>query len=381
MSNSPTRPAAPISPLDLAAERAELGSELETVILEVLSSGQYVLGPHVQAFENAFAELCGVSHGVGVASGTDALIVALRALGIGPGDGVVTTPFTFFASASTIAMAGARPVLADVELETGLLDVAAAEAALDSNTRMILPVHLYGQMVDMRGFASLAEKHGVTILEDAAQAHGAVRDGVRPGQLSQAACFSFYPTKNLGAAGEGGLVVTKEDALAQRLREVRDHGSAKKYHHEHLGTNSRLQAFQGAVLGCKLPHLERWNERRRAIAAQYDAAFAEVEEVVPLTTRESSVHARHQYTVRIVGPRNRDEVQCDLAGLGIGAAVHYPVTVHAQAAAKPWGYSEGQFPNAERLAREVLCLPVHPFLTDEDVERVATAVRDTARGV
>jgi len=375
-----TRRAAPIAPLDLAAERAELGNELEEAVLQVLRSGRYVLGPEVEAFERSFAELCGVAHGVGVASGTDALIVALRALGIGRGDAILTTPFTFFASASTIALCGARPVLADVDLETGLLDLAAAEAAWEPSVRWILPVHIYGQMVDMRAFAGLAERHGAGIVEDAAQAHGAQRDGVRPGERSAAACFSFYPTKNLGAAGEGGLVVTRDDALARRLREVRDHGSPEKYRHAHLGLNSRLQALQGAVLRCKLSHLERWNERRRALASLYDEAFAGVDDVVPLTTTDGAVHARHQYTVRIVGPRDRDRVQRALAEQGIGAAVHYPIPVHLQEAARDWGYAEGQFPNAERLCREVLCLPIHPFLTDADVLRVAAAVRDAAQG-
>lgn len=380
MSNSQARPAAPIAPLDLAAERAELGPELESAVLEVLRSGRYVLGPEVEAFERGFAELCGVAHGVGVASGTDALLVALRALGLGPGDAVVTTPFTFFASASTIALVGARPILCDVELDTALLDLAATEAALEPDVRCILPVHLYGQMVDMRAFAALAERHELTILEDAAQAHGASYDGVRPGELSAAACFSFYPTKNLGAAGEGGLIVARDDAIAERLRQQRDHGSPEKYRHAHLGTNSRLQAIQGAVLGRKLPHLERWNERRRAIAAAYDAAFDGVDEVVPLATRPGAVHARHQYTVRIVG-RPRDDVQRELQDAGIATAVHYPIPVHLQEAARDWGYAEGRFPNAERLCREILCLPVHPFLSDEDVERVAAATSAAARGL
>lgn len=364
--------ASPIHPLDLAAERAALGPALEEAVLAVLRGGRYVLGPEVERLEADFARLCGVAHGVGVSSGTEALVLGLKALGVGPGDEVLTSPFSFFASASTIAWVGATPRFADVDPRTALLDPTAAAAALTPATKAVVPVHLYGQMADMRAFRALAEERGLALLEDAAQAHGAARDGFGPGVLGDAAAFSFYPTKNLGAAGEAGLVVTDDAQLAQFLRELRDHGSPRKYVHAHVGTNARMHAFQGAVLNVKLPHLAAWNERRGAIAARYDAAFADSDLVRPLERVPGAIHAYHQYTVRVAG--DRDRVLAELAASGIHAGVHYPIPVHLQEAARPWGFGPGDFPHAEALAAEVLCLPVHPFLSDDDVDRVAATL-------
>jgi dTDP-4-amino-4,6-dideoxygalactose transaminase len=364
--------------VDLAAERAQVGAEVEQAVSRVLASGRYILGPEVEALERDFAGVCGVKHGIGVASGTDALILGLRALGVEPGDHVVTSPFTFFASAASIDLIGAVPRLADVDPDTGLLDPAATAAAIDDKTTCIVPVHLYGQICDMQAIAALAESKGLTVLEDAAQAHGATRDGIASGKLGDAGIFSFYPTKNLGAAGEGGMVVTDDDGVAERMRQLRDGGSAAKYLHARVGTASRLQAIQGAVLRVKLPHLADWNRRRAANASRYTAAFAGSETVVPLRLDPGCVHAWHQYTVRIRGERPRDEVQAALAERRIFCGVHYPQPVHAQEAARPWGYRMGDFPAAEQLAREVLCLPVHPFLTDGDVERVAEALLELA---
>jgi dTDP-4-amino-4,6-dideoxygalactose transaminase len=384
----------PIAPVDLAAERAALGPALEEAVLRVLRSGQYVLGPEVERFERDFAALCisaqsggspapgggGAAWGVGVANGTDALILGLRALCVQPGDHVVTSPFTFFASAGAIAWMGARPVLADVELDTALLDPARAEAAVDAQTTALLPVHLYGQMADMRAFRALADRRKLALLEDCAQSHGAARDGVRCAELGDAAAFSFYPTKNLGACGEGGMVVTRREAVAQRLRRLREHGSPVRYSHAEIGTNSRLQGIQAAALNVKLPHLAAWNARRAAIAARYDAAFRDVQELVPLTRRPGATHVYHQYTLRLVGPVAREAVIEALKPRKIALAVHYPSPVHLQEAARPWGYGPGDFPNAERLAREVVCLPVHPFLSDADVDRVAEELTAAARG-
>jgi dTDP-4-amino-4,6-dideoxygalactose transaminase len=365
----------PLAPLDLAAERDFLGATIEEAVLSVVRSGQYVLGPEVARFEQDFAALCGAAHGVGVASGTDALVVALRALGVGPGTSVVTSPFTFFASAGTVLWCGARPIFADVDPDTALLDPERAADAIEDDTRCLLPVHLYGQMADVTRFRELADERGLALLEDAAQAHGATRDGHGPGALGDAAAFSFYPTKNLGAAGEAGLVVTRDDAVADRLRQLRDHGSPRKYEHETLGTNSRMHALQGAVLNVKLPHLADWVARRAEIAARYDAAFADLAGVRPLARVPDATHAWHQYTVRVdedgIG---RDALQAALADEGIHAAVHYPRPAHLQAALGELGYGPGDFPEAERLAREVLCLPVHPFLADADVDRIAEAV-------
>lgn len=367
-----------IQPVDLAAERESLGPELEDAVLRVLRSGRYVLGPEVEALERDFAALHGVEHGVALATGTDALWLALLALGVEPGDEVVTSPFTFFASAACIALLGAKPVLADVDLDTALLDPAKAEAACTPRTTCVLPVHLYGQLADMRAFRELADRRGLRLLEDGAQAAAARRSGYACGTLGDAGTFSFYVTKNLGAAGEGGLVLTRSEEVARELRLLRDHGSPTKYVHERIGTNSRLHALQAAILNVKLPHLERWNARRRELAERYDAAFRSSDAVQPLVRVSGGTHTFHQYTVRIRGDRPRGEVQATLARQGIASGVHYPTPVHLQEAAQPWGYGPGDFPAAERLAREVLCLPIHPFLADADVDRVAEATLQAA---
>jgi len=369
----------PIAPVDLAAERASLGPALHEAVLRTLDSGKYVLGPEVEALERDFAQFHGVAHGIAVGTGTDALWLGLLAIGVKPCDDVVTSPFTFFASAASIALMGARPVLADVDLDTALLDPAKARAALTPRTTCILPVHLYGQLADMRAFRALCDEKKLLLLEDGAQAHGSRRDGVACGTLGDAGTFSFYVTKNLGAAGEGGMVLTQSAAVAKNLRELRDHGSPMKYVHARIGTNSRLQAIQAAILNVKLPHLERWNERRRANAARYDRNLAGHPAIGLMKVVPGAYHTYHQYTVRICGERTRDAVLADLAAAQIFAGVHYPSPVHLQEAAKPWGYGPGDFPNAERLAREVLCLPVHPFLSDADIDRVSEVLRSAAR--
>jgi dTDP-4-amino-4,6-dideoxygalactose transaminase len=378
MSATTTSPR-PIAPVDLAAERAVLGPALEERVLRVLRSGQYVLGPEVEALERDFAAQHGCAHGVALASGTDALWLGLLALGVRPGDHVVTTPFTFFASAASIALIGAFPRLADVDAETALLDPAAVRAAIDSRTTAILPVHLYGQLADVRALRELADAKHLRLFEDGAQAAGSRRDGFACGQLGHAGAFSFYVTKNLGAAGEGGMVLTQSAEVARDLRQLRDHGSPAKYVHACVGTNSRLHALQAAILNVKLPHLAAWNARRRELAARYDRALAGSATVVPLRVLPGVTHTYHQYTVRIRGGRGRDAVQAALAAQGIHAGVHYPTPVHLQEAAAPWGYRAGDFPNAERLAREVLCLPIHPFLQEADVDRVAEALLREAR--
>jgi dTDP-4-amino-4,6-dideoxygalactose transaminase len=368
----------PIAPLDLAAERAQLGAPLEEAVLRVLRSGQYVLGPEVAAFEASFAELCGAKRALGVSSGTDALVLALRALGVGPGDRVLTSPFTFFASAGAIAWIGATPVLADIDPGTALLTPEIARAAIESSTepiRCLLPVHLYGQLCDMRGFRALADEKGIALLEDAAQAHGATRDGVRAGELGDAAAFSFYPTKNLGAAGEGGAITVRTDALGDATARLRDHGMSAKYRHASIGTNSRLHAMQAAVLNVKLPYLAEWNGRRRVIAAQYDAALAGIDGIDALTCPSGSVPSYHQYAVRVTADMGRDGLQARLAERAISAAVHYPLAVHQQEAAADWELPATGLPEAERLAAQVLCLPVHPFLSDEEVDRISTALK------
>jgi dTDP-4-amino-4,6-dideoxygalactose transaminase len=303
----------------------------------------------------------------------------LRAVGVERGDHVVTSPFTFFASAGAIAWIGAVPVLADVDPETALLDPAAAERSIDAKTTCILPVHLYGQLADMARFRAIADAKHVLLFEDGAQAHGARRDGQACGGAGDASAFSFYPTKNLGACGEGGMILTRRKEVFERARQLRDHGSPAKYLHREIGTNSRLQGIQGAVLNVKMPHLAAWNERRRAIASRYDEAFRGSEEIRPLRVAKNSLHVYHQYTVRVRGDVARDDVIEALRAKAIVAAVHYPTPVHLQEAARSWGYSAGDFPHAEALAREVMCLPVHPFLADDDVDRVAEAVLTAVR--
>jgi len=361
---------APIGPVDLAAEREAVGPALEEAMLDCLRSGAYVLGPEVKAFEAEFAAYQGTAHALGVASGTDALILGLRALGVGVGDGVVTSAYTFFASAGTIAWIGARPQLVDVDYDTALITPETASAAIDDTTKCLLPVHLYGQLVDIAGFRALADEADLGLLEDAAQAHGAERDGKRAGQVADATAFSFYPTKNLGAPGDGGAILTPSDDVAARLGELRDHGSREKYRHDSVGTNSRLASLQACALRTKLPHLDAWNDRRAALAARYDERFADSELVRPLIRHEGTRHVYHQYSVRLPADR-RDAALESLKAQSIFAAVHYPSPVHHQPVAAQWGYGPDAFPNAARLSTEILCLPIHPFLADEQADRVA----------
>lgn len=363
-----------IQPIDLAAERAALGSAVYDAVQRVIDSGRYVLGPEVECFERDFAAFHGVRHGVGVASGTDALWLGLLAVGVRAGDHVITSPFTFFASAASIALIGAVPRFADVDYESALIDPHQVESAIDSRTTAILPVHLYGQLCDMRALRAIADHHRLRIVEDGAQAHGARRDGYACGAIGDVGTFSFYVTKNLGAAGEGGMVLSNQELTAIALRALRDHGSPAKYVHERVGTNSRLHAIQAAILNVKLPFLERWNARRRELAARYDRAFAGSETVAPMRVEPGALHAYHQYAVRIRGTRTREQLAQRLLERKIVTSVHYPLPVHLQAAAQPWGYGPGDFPHAERLAREILCLPIHPFLSDADVDRVAESL-------
>lgn len=365
MSTVDTQPV--IAPLDLAAERAEVGSALGEAVQRVVASGQYVLGPEVASFEQEFARLHGCAHGVGMASGTDALVLGLLALGVKAGDHVLTTPFSFFATAGAIAWIGAVPRFCDVEADSALLDCNAVEAALTDKVTCILPVHLYGQLADMKRLRAIADERKLALLEDGAQAHMAVRDGIHCGELGDAGTFSFYPTKNLGAIGEGGIVLCQDEAVAQNLRQLRDHGSPGKYVHTRVGTNSRLHAIQAAALNVKLPHLAGWNDRRRRVAASYDEAFAPSASVRPLTSVDAQGHVYHQYTVRV---QDRERVQKLCMEQGVATGVHYPQAIHLQEAAAEWGYGAGDFPNAEALANEVLCLPVHPFLKNGDVQRV-----------
>lgn len=371
--------------LDLMAEIADVRAELDAAWARVLASGQFVLGPEVAAFEAEAAAYLDVAHAVGLNSGTDALLLALRALDVGPGDEVITTPFSFFATSETILSVGAIPVFVDLAPATFLLDPAAAAAAVTPRTRALLPVHLYGEAAPMAALRRLAEVHGLHLIEDAAQAIGAryaapcracpdpdrcaanAPVGRAVGALGDAAAFSFYPTKNLGALGDGGLLTTADADLAARVRRLRNHGSERRYHHEELGVNSRLDALQAAALRAKLPRLDGWTAARRAVAARYDAALAGVAGLTPPAPTPG--HVYHQYTVRVRGGR-RDAVADALAAGGIATMVYYPHTLERYG-----GRVANLLPNAHAAAAEALSLPVYPTLATDAQDRVVDALR------
>lgn len=361
--------------LDLKAQYAGVKDEISTAIASVLDNAQYVLGPAVARFEEQFAAHCHARHAVAVNSGTSALHLAFLAAGIGPGDEVITVPFTFVATVAAIRYAGARPVFVDVDRASLTMNPAAIEAAITPRTKAIVPVHLYGQPADMDPILAIARRHGLLVIEDAAQAHGAEYRGRRVGALGDLACFSFYPGKNLGAYGEGGMVVTNEAAYTRTLRMLRDWGQEHRYQHVMPGFNYRMDGIQGAVLEVKLRHLDAWTDARRARAAAYDRLLAGSDVVAPV----EQPHRRHVYHIYAVRSRARAELQRVLGELGIQTGLHYPVPVHLQPAHADLGYREGQFPESEAAAREVLSLPLYPELTYEQVATVADAVVTHAR--
>ncbi len=355
--------------VDLARQHAALRAELLEAMARVLDSSQFVLGGEGAALERELAALAGVRHAVGVGSGTDALRLALAALDVGPGDEVLTPAFSFVASASTVVMAGARPVFVDVDPETYAMDPAAAERAITARTRAVVAVHLYGHPAPMDRIVALARAHRLAVIEDAAQAVGAALDGRPVGGWGDVACLSFYPTKNLGACGDGGMILTDREDLAERARRLRHHGQAGRYRHLELGYCSRLDELQAAALRVKLRHLARWTEARRAIARRYRGLLADLPLALP-AERPGARHVYHLYTVR---HPQRDGLAKRLADLGVGTAVHYPLPVPAQPL---FGHAdERRWPEAWRAAREVLALPCFAELTDAEVEAVAAAVR------
>jgi dTDP-4-amino-4,6-dideoxygalactose transaminase len=370
-----------VPPLDLQAQARTLGPALRDAVAEVIADQQCVLGPHVERFERAMAAYCGVGHAIGVGSGTDALLLSLAALGVGPGSLVVTTAFTFFATASAIARLGARPVFADVDPATCNLDprsVESAIAAAPGHVAGILPVHLYGRLADVGALGAVAARHGCWLLEDAAQAVGARRDGRAAGAFGAAGCFSFYPTKNLGALGDAGMVVTDDEALAARLRRDRHHGQVDRYRHETLGLCSRLDAVQAAVLAVKLPHLEAWNARRRSLAAAYGAKLRAAgvagRDGAPIALPAAAAggeHVWHQYVVRA---GRRDALLAHLAAAGIGAQVYYPVPLHRQPALAEVAVTPVALDETERATREVLALPIYPELDGARLDAVVAAI-------
>ncbi|HLT47159.1 MAG TPA: DegT/DnrJ/EryC1/StrS family aminotransferase [Rubricoccaceae bacterium] len=360
--------------LDLAPEIDALWDEINGAIQDVLRSGQFIMGPAVRAFEEEVAAYLGTRHAVGVNSGTDALVIALRALGVGPGDEVVTTPFTFFATAEAVSGLGAEPVFVDVDPDTFNLDLDQAEAAVTPRTKALLPVHLFGRPVDMARLTGLAERHGLAVVEDCAQSFGARYEGRMTGTIGELGAYSFFPSKNLGAYGDGGLIATDDDALAEAARMLRTHGSKRKYYNEVCGYNSRLDALQAAVLRVKLPRIEANNAGRRAVARRYNEALGGVEGLVVPEVVDG--HVFHQYTVRVLGGR-RDAVQAALKEEGIETMIYYPVPCHRLPiyADRAW-----RLPVSEQLSREVLSLPIWPGMPEGVQGRVIDAVERACAG-
>src|SRR5512139_3412889 len=366
--------ARPVPLLDLKAQLARIRPEVDEAVDRVLSSTAWVQGEDVRLLEREFAAFCGAAHACAVANGTDALQLALRAYGIGPGDEVITVANTFIATGEAILLVGACPVFVDVEPETHTMDAAKLEAAITPRTKLVLPVHLYGHPADTTVIGEIAGRHGVPVLEDAAQAHGAEWRGRRAGSLGHAACFSFYPTKNLGACGDAGMVTSSDEGFIAKVRQIANHGAGvHRYDNVVLGTNSRLDSLQAAILRVKLRHLERWNAERAERAAAYSAALAGVPGVVVPHEKEGARSAWHLYTVRVP---ERDALAEHLKSRGIGTAIHYPRPIHLQASMAKAGGRPGDLPVSEQLSREVLCLPLYPELPLEDVARVAGEVRE-----
>lgn len=364
--------------VDLQAQYRAIQADIDAALLGVVRRGDFILGAAVREFEEAFARFVGTRHCVGVASGTDALFLGLRALGVGPGDGVLLPANTFIATALAVSYAGAAPVLADVDPLSCTLDVAKARRNLPAGLKAVLPVHLYGQPADMEAVLDLAREKGLLVIEDAAQAHGAAHRNGRCGTFGAAAGFSFYPGKNLGAYGDGGAVCTDDDALTDKLRRLRNWGSTVKYVHPVQGFNSRLDTLQAAVLAVKLRHLARWNEQRRRVAAWYGEALAPLAGEVELP-REAPWAAEHVYHLYVVRLRraDRDAVLKRLQAAGVGAGIHYPIPIHRQEAYAGLGLGEGSFPVTEDLARRILSLPLYPEMSREQVGAVARALGDT----
>jgi dTDP-4-amino-4,6-dideoxygalactose transaminase len=362
--------------LDLVAQYKTIKDDVLPAMMQVIETQQFIMGASIPQLEAEVARLSHAKHGVGCASGTDALLLPLKALNLKPGDEVITTPFTFFATAGTIHNAGGTPVFVDIHADTFNIDPAAVKRAITPRTRAIMPVHLYGQMADMLELMAIAKARGIKLIEDAAQAIGARRkiDGEwrMAGELGWVTGYSFFPSKNLGAWGDGGMMVTSDDAAADRLRKLRLHGGAKQYHHDEVGTNSRLDTLQAAVLLAKLPHLAAWSGKRREHAAYYAKAFTDVPEVKTPVTDPANEHIFHQYTIRA---ERRDELQAHLKKEGIGHAVYYPIPLHRQACFAHLGYKEGSLPVSEQAAHEVLSLPIYPELTRAQLDRVVDAVR------
>ncbi|GBF55651.1 aminotransferase [Microcystis sp. 0824] len=364
--------------VDLTWQNQPLQAKITEAIQTVIDRGDFVLGQALAEFETAFAQACGVEYAVGVASGTAALALALQAYGIGAGDEVLVPANTFVATLMGVMQAGAKPVLVDCHLDTALIDLAAAAQRITPNTRAILPVHLYGQMVSPQQLEDFARSYNLTIFEDAAQAHLASREGYRAGSIGVAAGFSFYPSKNLGAFGNGGMLVSNDPEISQKARSLRNYGAPSKYFHTDIGTNSRLDSIQAAILNVKLPHLDSWNLSRHQAARQYDRLLAPLADqgILPIRDETETGHVYHLYVIRILPhcPVDRQQLQEKLTAVGIQTGIHYPIPCHLQPAYRYLGYQQGDFPHAESLCEEILSLPMYPGIGEEQIAIVVEQI-------
>jgi len=363
--------------LNLKAQYQSIRDEIEPVVREILESQMFVLGPEVARLEAEVADYCGAASGIGCASGSDALLLPLLAIDVGPGDEVITTPYTFFATAGSIWRTGARPVFADIEPDTYNIDPARIEEAITPRTKAIIPVHLYGQVAEMGPIQEIGRRHGLTVLEDAAQAIGSAYHGTRAGTLGDVAAFSFYPSKNLGAFGDGGMVTTNLPQLARRIARLRVHGMEPKYHHHEVGFNSRLDAFQAAVLRVKLRHLDAWTSLRREVADRYRNLFGShgLEEMVGLPIeRQGNYHVYNQFVIRVPAML-RDALRDYLSARKIGSEIYYPIPLHLQVCFASLGHKPGDFPHSEAAARETIALPIYPELSDAEQRYVVGSIR------
>jgi dTDP-4-amino-4,6-dideoxygalactose transaminase len=363
--------------LDLSEQNQTLRPEIEAALGRVLDTNAFILGGEVQALEKELADYCGTKYAIGCASGSDALLLALMALDVSAGDEVITTPYSFFATVSAVTRLGAVPVFVDIDPATYNLDISQVEGKITERTRAIQPVHLYGQCADMAGLRGVAEKFGIPIVEDAAQAIGAEENGSRAGAMSEIGCFSFYPSKNLGGMGDGGFMTTNDDELARKLFALRVHGSEERYYHKWVGLNSRLDGFQGAVLRVKLPYLDAWSDKRKANADRYRALFTDAglaEEIGLPFERENVRHIYNQFVIRV--PGRRDDLREFLGSNDIGTDIYYPVPLHSQECFAYLGYHEGDFPESERASRETLALPIFPELRTDQQEYVVEKISE-----
>lgn len=360
--------------LDISAQNSALRSDIEAAIGRVLDTNGFILGDEVASLEKELASYCRAKHAIACASGTDALILALLAYDIGFDDEVITTPYSFFASSSSIARLGAVPIFVDIDPETFNMDVSQVEARITDKTKAIMPIHLFGQCADMDGLLEIGRKHGVPVIEDAAQAIGAEDHGRRAGSMGDIGCFSFYPSKNLGGMGDGGFLTTNDDDLAHKLRALRVHGSFERYYHKWVGLNSRLDGFQGAVLRVKLPHLDAWSDARKKNAERYQDGLADIGSgfVLPVE-REDVRHIYNQFVVRV--PDRRDELKSFLAEHEVGTDIYYPVSLHLQECFSYLGYRKGDYPESERASVESLALPIFPEMTAEQQAHVISTIR------